>query len=51
MIGTLRVYSLVNGFDWDDFLFGFLLGSPVGVFLGMPLWLAPSEVLLGRLLF
>ena len=27
----------MNGrFDWDEFLFGFLLGSPVGIFLGMP---------------
>ena len=34
-----------------NFLFGFLLGSPVGVFLGMSPWLAPSEILLGGLLF
>ena len=30
--------------------FALFLGSPVGVFLGMPPWLAPSEVLMGGLL-
>ena len=32
-----------------NFLFGLLLDSPVGVFLGMPPWLSPSEVLMGKL--
>ena len=32
------------------FLFMLLLGSPDGVFIGTPPWLAPSEVLLGRFL-
>ena len=37
--------------DGINFLFGLLLGSPVGVFLRMTPWLAPLEVLMGRLLF
>ena len=32
------------------FSFGLFIGSPVGVFLGIPPWLSPSEVLLGGLL-
>ena len=30
-----------------NFLFGFIIGSPVRVFIGMPPWLEPSELLLG----
>ena len=51
-IVTIRASSLVNGIlDWYEPLFGFLLGSHVGVFIGMQPRPPPSEVLLGRLLF
>ena len=33
------------------FSFGFFIGSPIGVFVGTPPWMAPLEVLLGGFLF
>ena len=50
-IGNLGDSALVMDFIGMRFSFGFLLGSPVGVFLGMPPWLATSEILLGRFIF
>ena len=50
-IGNLRGSALVNVFIGIRISFGLFLGSPLGVSLGIPPWLAPSEVLLGYLLF
>ena len=50
-MGTLRGSAWVNGrLYWYELKFGFLLGSPVGVYLGMLPRVAPLEVLLGRLI-
>ena len=50
-MGTLICYALVNGFDWDAFLIWVIYCFTCWSFFGTTPWIAPSEILLGGLLF